>query len=296
MSEKKITFMAVHAHPDDEVFSTGGTYARLAKEGVHTVLVTCTLGERGEIVDPEMDEETKQKTFPILGEVREKELRAAVEALGIAELHLLGFKDSGMAGLPENNDPACFHQANFDEAVRRLVKLIREVKPQVLACYEPFGGYGHPDHLQAHRVSIVAWEAAGNSQLYTELGLEPWQPAKLYYTALPRSFFQKNIQIAKERGIDGPWNNPQMETEKWGIPDELITTRYDVREFVENKMQAFRAHRTQISPDHFTFLLPDDMRGEVIGYEHFILARHTLGDYKAKQGEVLEQNLFAGLV
>jgi N-acetyl-1-D-myo-inositol-2-amino-2-deoxy-alpha-D-glucopyranoside deacetylase len=292
---ENLTFMAVHAHPDDEVFGSGGTFARLSREGVHTVLVTGTLGEHGEIVDPEMDEETRQATFPRLGEVREVELRNAVAALKISELRLLGFRDSGMVGTPENAAPESFHQANFDEAVKRLVKIIREEKPQVIATYEPFGGYGHPDHIQAHRVTVVAFEAAGNPRFYPELELEPWKPSKLYYMAFPRSFFQKMAQEAREKGIEGPWNNPEMDTDSWGVPDEEITTRLDVSGYVEQKMAAFRAHKTQIAPNNFMFVIPEDMRPMALGYEHFVLARNNVPGYEPLRGEALEEDLFGGL-
>lgn len=288
---EQLTFMTVHAHPDDEVFMTGGTLARLSSEGVQTVLVTSTLGENGEIVDPDLDEATKQSYFPRLGQVREQELKAAVAALGVSELRLLGFRDSGMAGTPENDDPASFHRATFDEAVKRLVALIREFKPQVLATYDPFGGYGHPDHIQAHRVTVVAFDVAGDKRFYPELGLEPWQPGKLYYTALRRSFFQRMATEMRARGLEGPWNNPEMELDSWGERDELITTRFEVADFLENKMQAFRAHKTQISPNNFMFLLPEEFRREGFGTEWFMLAKSTLP--RPAQGE-LEQDLFAG--
>jgi N-acetyl-1-D-myo-inositol-2-amino-2-deoxy-alpha-D-glucopyranoside deacetylase len=157
MAEKQnmpLTFMAVHAHPDDEVFGTGGTFARLANQGVHTVLVTATMGEEGEIVDPDLDEQAKIDLFPRLAAVRRQELQAAVEALQIQELRLLGFRDSGMAGTASNNYPQAFYRATFDEAVKRLVAVIRELKPQVIATYDAFGGYGHPDHIQAFNFPI----------------------------------------------------------------------------------------------------------------------------------------------
>ncbi len=296
MSESQkepLTFLAVHAHPDDEVFGTGGTLARLSAEGVRTVLVTSTLGENGEIVDPALDEAAKAAMFPRLGEVREQELAGSVAALGVNELRLLGFRDSGMAGTPENVDPRSFHQANFDEAVKRLVKIIRELKPQVVATYEPFGGYGHPDHVQAHRVTRIAFEAAGDARLYPDLGLEPWQPNKLYYTAISRSFFQRAAAEMRARGIDGPWNNPEMDTDAWGIPDDKITTVFDARDYVPNKMAAFEAHKTQIAPNNFMFVIPEESRREGLGYEHFVLAQSNLPVTTAP-GEK-EQDLFAGL-
>ncbi|MEI6044740.1 MAG: PIG-L family deacetylase, partial [Chloroflexota bacterium] len=187
---EQLTFMAIHAHPDDEVFVTGVTLARLAQEGVRTILVTATRGEVGEVVDPDLDVAGKEAISGKLGEVREEELKVAAEALGVSELRFLDYRDSGMVGTEDNKNPLAFYNANFDEAVRRVVKLIREFRPQVVTTYEPFGGYGHPDHVQVHRVSVAAFAAAGEPRLYSELGLEAWQPQKLYYTLIPRSLFQ----------------------------------------------------------------------------------------------------------
>jgi N-acetyl-1-D-myo-inositol-2-amino-2-deoxy-alpha-D-glucopyranoside deacetylase len=290
--KEPLTFMAVHAHPDDEVFGTGGTLARLSAEGIRTVLVTSTLGENGEIVDPDLDDAAKEAMFPRLGEVREKELAGSVAALGVKELRLLGFRDSGMAGTPENDDPRSYYRTTFDEAVKRLVKIIREVKPQVMATYDPFGGYGHPDHVQAHRVTRIAFEAAGEPRMYPELGLATWQPSKLYYAVIARSFFQRAAAEMRARGIDGPWNNPEMETDEWGIPDDKITTVYDVRDYVDNKLAAFKAHRTQIAPNNFMFVIPEESRREGLGVEHFVLAQSSLPPLAPGQKEI---DLFAGL-
>lgn len=294
IQKEQLTFMAIHAHPDDEVFNTGVTFARLSSEGVRTVLVTATRGENGEIVDPELDEAAKAEMFPRLGEVREKELQAAAAALSVNELRFLDFLDSGMAGTKENNDPASFYQANMDEAVKRLVKLIREFRPQVLVTYEPWGGYGHPDHVQVHRVGVLAFDAAGDSRFYPDLGFEAWQPQKLYYSVIPRSWFQQAAKEMKERGIDGPWNNPEMEIESWGDPDEMVTTRFDGREFMDQKVAAFKAHKTQIAPNNFMFLIPEDMRREGMGYEHFALVKSKLSQ-NSLPSEGYEEDLFAGI-
>ena len=291
-NNEQLTFMTVHAHPDDEVFGTGGTLARLSDEGVRTVLVTSTLGEVGEIVDPDLDEATKQDYFTRLGEIRIEELKASVEALGVSELRLLGFRDSGMAGTADNENPASFWRAPFDEAVKRLVAYIREFKPQVIATYNQFGGYGHPDHVQAHRVTTIAFEAAGDKRMYPELGLEPWQPSKLYYSVLPRSFFRRVSEEMRKQGINGPWNNPEMETDEWGDPEEQITTQFDVSDYVEQKINAFRAHKTQIAPDNFMFVIPEDWRREGLGQEWFSLVRNIL---PFSGNGSIERDLFAGL-
>ena len=287
-----LTFMAVHAHPDDEVFGTGGTLALLADKGVRTVLVTSTMGEEGEIVDPNLNEQAKKELFPRLAEERRKELQASVEALHIQELRLLGFRDSGMAGTASNNHPEAFYQATFDEAVKRLVTIIRELKPQVIVTYDAFGTYGHPDHIQAQRVTNAAFEAAGEPRCFPELDMEPWQPAKLYYTAMPRSFMVKMMEEAKQAGEAGPWNNPAMNTAIMGTPDEIITTRIDARNYIENKMRAFAAHKTQIAPDSFVFTIPAEIREQSFGYEYFVLARSAI----AKHTGPLEQGLLEGLL
>jgi len=285
------TFMAVHAHPDDEVFGTGGTFALLADRGVQTVLVTATMGEEGEIVDPTLDEQAKQAMFPRLAEVRRPELLAAAAALNIQELRNLGFRDSGMYGTESNNRPESFYRATFDEAVKRLVALIRELKPQVLVTYDAFGTYGHPDHIQAHRVTNAAFEAAGEPRCFPTLDMQAWQPSKLYYTVIPRSFMAKAMSDAQQSGAPGPWDNPAMNTAIIGTPDELLTTRIDVRAYIEKKMKAFQAHKTQIAPDSFVFTLPPEQREQAFGYEYFVLARTPLSKHKGD----LEQDLFAGL-
>lgn len=294
MSEKQftpLTFMAVHAHPDDEIFGTGGTFARLTDQGVRTVLVTATMGEEGEIVDPTLDEQAREAMFPRLAEVRRQELQAAVEALHIQELRLLHYRDSGMAGRPSNNHPQAFHTAVFDEAVKKLVALIRELKPQVLVTYDPFGGYGHPDHLQAQRITNVAFEAAAEPRLFPELGLPAWQASKLYYTAMPRSFFARAIEEARRSGMATPLSSTDIDINTMGTADELITTRIDVRPYLENKLKAFQAHKTQIAPDNFVFTMPAEQREQAFGYEYFILARTAATPHTGE----LEQDLLDNL-
>ncbi|GER90592.1 mycothiol S-conjugate amidase [Dictyobacter vulcani] len=283
-----LTFMAVHAHPDDEVFGTGGTFARYSEQGVRTVLVTATMGEEGEIVDPALDEQAKEAMFPRLAEVRQQELKKSVEALHIQESRLLGYRDSGMAGRESNQHPDSFHQANFAEAVKRLVALIREFKPQVLVTYDAFGSYGHPDHIQANRITNAAFDAAGEPRCYPELNLPAWQPSRLYYTAMPRSFFVQAVKAAQESGEPGPWNNPEMNTDIMGTPDEQISVRIDVRKYIDNKIQALTAHKTQIAPDNFVFTTPVEQRDQFLGYEHFVLARSAINSHAGE----LEQDLF----
>src|SRR5689334_48972 len=179
---KPLTLMIVHAHPDDEVIGSGGTFARYSEEGIRTVLVTATLGEEGEIVVPDLNTpEVKAR----LAEVRREELRKATAIIGIAHQEFLGYRDSGMAGTPSNDHPECFNQADLDEATGRLVKLIRAYRPQVLISYNAHGGYGHPDHIACYKVAQTAFAAAADPARYPETG-PAWAPAKLYEMNRPR--------------------------------------------------------------------------------------------------------------
>jgi N-acetyl-1-D-myo-inositol-2-amino-2-deoxy-alpha-D-glucopyranoside deacetylase len=293
MAETQKTLMAVHAHPDDEVFGTGGVFARYSREGVNTILITATRGEAGEIVDPTVDEAGKEAIRRELGKVREKELREAVSILGVKELRFLEFQDSGMAGTEENQNPHSFYQANFDEAVKRLVKYIREFQPQVIVTYNEWGGYGHPDHVQAHRVTVAAFHAAAEKRFYPELELPVWQPSKLYYTLVPKSLFRQAAEFAKKFNIDGPWNNPEFDAAAiMGDPDERITTKIDGRQYFDLKKTALAAHRTQIAPDNFMFKMPDEMMREGMGIENFHLA---IGKAYPNPETNFEDDLFAGL-
>jgi N-acetyl-1-D-myo-inositol-2-amino-2-deoxy-alpha-D-glucopyranoside deacetylase len=293
--EERLTIMAVHAHPDDEVFSTGATLAKYSANGYRTVLVTCTDGAAGEIFDPTMGEEEKQQTLAKMKEVRERELAEAVRLLGITHQHYLGYRDSGMMGTPDNDNPASFHRAIFHEAVGRLVTLIRLYRPQILLTYDEFGGYGHPDHLQAQRITTIAFGAAGEGRLYSGDNTEPWQPAKLYYAGRPRSIMHRMVEDMRRLGIPGWWDDPEYETTPRGTPDEHITTRIDGREFIELKQAAFRAHRTQIAPDSFVFSMPLEQTREYLGYEYFGLAQHRLSLGKDLVGEGYEEDLFEGI-
>src|SRR5579871_1868114 len=263
---ERLTLMAVHAHPDDEIFSTGGSIAKYGEQGIHTVLVTCTGGEEGEIVDPSM---TVEDVKPRLGEVRAQELRCAVEALGIETLEMLGYRDSGMAGTPSNENPASFHMADMDEATGRLVRLIRTHRPQVLISYDENGSYGHPDHIKAHKVTWAAFDAAGDAARYPEAG-PAWQPQKLYKCGLARAQFRRWIAAAEELGIDTPWLRQRAESDPpRGLPDEAVTTVVDITPYLERKAAAFRCHKTQIREDTFFMQLPPEVARRTLHDERF---------------------------
>jgi N-acetyl-1-D-myo-inositol-2-amino-2-deoxy-alpha-D-glucopyranoside deacetylase len=290
-----LTLMAVHAHPDDEVIGTGGVLARYAAEGVQTVLVTCTRGEVGEIVDRTVARPEN------LADVREAELRAACAVLQVSALEFLGYRDSGMVGTPDNDDPRSFWRADLDGAVGRLVALIRRYRPQVLVSYDANGFYGHPDHVQAHRVTVAAFEAAGDPARYPDQGLAPWAPQKLYCTAVPRSRLIALGRRLRDLGIASPLPDDPAES-PWGTADGDVTTTVDVRAYAAVKRQALAAHRSQVGPETFLLKLPPDLWDETMGVESF---RRAASRVPLPAGQALplaggadaarEDDLFAGL-
>ena len=282
MADAPLTLMAVHAHPDDEAIGTGGTLARYAAEGVQTVLVTCTDGAVGEIVDPTV------ATPENLVEVRAEELRAACALLDVTALHCLGYRDSGMMGTPENDDPRCFWRADLDEATRRLVALIRQHRPQVLVTYDENGFYGHPDHIQTNRVTVAAFHAAGDPARYSEQGLAPWAPSKLYYTAVPISRMLEFGRRLRELNIEAPFSDDPAELE-FGTPDERIVAAIDARAYAQRKRDALAVHRSQVGPNTFFLLLPPAAWEEAMGTEYFERPLSTV------PAPAHEDDLFAGL-
>lgn len=268
-----LTLMPVHAHPDDETIGTGGTMAKAVSDGHRVVLVTCTRGEMGEIVVPELDTPDNHRR---LGELRAVELERAMGALGVTEWENLGYRDSDMMGRSGNRDARCFWQANLDEAVGRLVFLVRTYRPDVMTTYNDFGGYGHPDHIRTHLVAVGAFARAGDPAWYPEQlapehggtgategdgGLAPWSPAKLYEQAIPASVrhaLQARMQAIGERSF---WSPPEDATPeqlaefeayaaKMLVPDETVTAWVDVSAHLDQRWEAFRAHVTQISEQH----------------------------------------------
>ncbi|HEY8600095.1 MAG TPA: PIG-L family deacetylase [Thermomicrobiales bacterium] len=295
-----LTLLVVHAHPDDECIGTGGALARYSAEGVRTVLITATLGDEGEIHDPELVEEEAR---PRLATIREEELRRAVKVLSVSELELLGYRDSGMIDTPANAHPDNFHNANFEEAVGRVVRLIRRHRPQVVVTYNEDGGYGHPDHLQCHRVTAAAYDAAGDPTRFPGVG-EPWSPSKFYATAWSRELWQGLREEMQARGIpfgDEREDEGADEAEKsaageeqgaeadepWGQPEESITAFIDTSPYWATAREALRQHRTQ--PLEFFLKLPDDLAAKVYARDFFILLRASVETARP------EDDLFAGL-
>lgn len=283
-----LTLMIVHAHPDDEVIGSGGTFARYNDEGVRTVLVTATLGEEGEIVVPDLNTpEVKAR----LAEVRREELRKATAIIGIAHQEFLGYRDSGMVDTPSNQHPDSFHQADLDEATRRLVKLIRAYRPQVLVSYNAHGGYGHPDHIACYKVTQAAFDAAADPTRYPEAG-PAWAPLKLYEINRPRERTRQAWERMRERGMKTPLDNPDYKIENFTAPDELITTAIDVAQYMGRKRDALLEHRTQIAVDGPFLSMPEDIARDWYGFEYFTLVRSRV-ELPPRDG--YETDLFAGL-
>jgi len=291
MSDRRL--LLVHAHPDDETIGTGATMAKYAAEGVQVTLVTCTLGEEGEVLVPGLTHLASDKE-DTLGQHRIGELAEACKVLGVADHRFLGgpgrFRDSGMMGTPANDRPGCFWQAPFEEAVTELVRVVRETRPQVVVTYDDNGGYGHPDHIQAHRVTVAAFDRAGDPSYAPDAGV-PWTPSKLYWTAISKGWLQKGIDLLKEAGHDNFFGVDSADDLPMGVPDDAITAEVDGTAFLEHKLQAMRAHATQIAVDGPFFALSNNVGQNAWGVEQFVLASGVSG---ASAGE-RETDLFDGL-
>ena len=287
--------LLVHAHPDDETIGTGAVMAKYAAEGAAVTLVTCTLGEEGEVLVPELAHLAADREDG-LGQHRIAELATAMEALRVTDHRLLGgpgrWRDSGMMGTPANERPDCFWQADLDEAVRALVAVLREVRPQVVVTYDSNGGYGHPDHVQAHRVTVAAVDAAADPAYAPGAGVV-WSVDKLYWTAVPRSVLQAGIDALKASGDTGFFGVDSADDLPFGNADEEVTTEIDASEHLEAKVAAMRAHRTQIAVDGPFFALADNVGQRAFGVEHFVLARGPRGEGTGPLGR--EGDLFGGL-
>jgi N-acetyl-1-D-myo-inositol-2-amino-2-deoxy-alpha-D-glucopyranoside deacetylase len=264
------TLLLVHAHPDDEAISTGGVMMKARADGHRVVLVTATRGEAGEIYN--MDPEAAR---PHLGEIREKELETAARILGVNRGEFLDYRDSGMVGTPENEDPRSFHQAPLAEAAGKLAAVLREERPDVVITYDEDGVYGHPDHIKAHYVTNAALDT---------LSGQGWTPKKLYYTAIPRSLMERFMsEMPQEARRD------EVGMRILGTPDELVTTRVDVHEFVDRKRKAFEAHVTQNDPNSWFSTMADQIYEMVFGTEYYQLKRGKPGS------ELPEGDVFAGI-
>lgn len=274
MSER-LCLLTVHAHPDDESSKGASTVARYHAEGVHTVLVTCTGGEEGSILNPAMDLPHVRED---IGAVRMKELEEATKIIGFDEVVLLGYRDSGMLDSDANKHPESFNMAPLDEAIGRLVATIRRVRPQVLISYpEDQRGYRHPDHVRVFEITTAAFDAAADPNAYPEAG-EPYAPLKLYYSANSRANFMARHEKFLELGLESPYAEriakgniepPRNEPEP--------TTKIDLSGHHHVRREALLAHATQIDPTSMNwFGLPDEIEHELHSHDAFILAKSRI--------------------
>jgi N-acetyl-1-D-myo-inositol-2-amino-2-deoxy-alpha-D-glucopyranoside deacetylase len=301
--------LLVHAHPDDESIGTGATMARYAAEGVQVTLVTCTLGEGGEIIPPELANLAADRDDQ-LGGYRIGELGAACAALGVTDHRFLGgpgrWRDSGMIGTPENEDPRCFWRADVDEAALDLAAVIRQVRPQVMVTYDDDGFYGHPDHIQAHRVAWRAFQLAADPAIAVPGGLAPWTVAKFYASTTPHSALTEEmaeLRAARARDLDGAghsglprhWILPETEADLvYGVPDEQVTTEIDGTGYLDAKLAAMAAHATQITVAGRYFALSNEIAQVASGLEHYALLSPAPSPASGCPAD-READLFAGL-
>lgn len=277
--------MTIHAHPDDEASKGAGTVAMYSEQGVRCVLVCCTDGGAGDILNKSMD--TPENKANIV-EVRRAELDKSADVIGYDRVVMLGYLDSGMPDMEENKHPDNFANAPLGEATERLVRLIREERPHVIVTYSDHQtGYLHPDHLKVNDISLTAFWAAGNEHAYPEAG-PPWQPQKMYYTAWSRerivSTHEKCLEVNGESPFDEEWFlNRKSE-------DHLISAKIDVQNYWDNRCDALLAHATQVDPEEpFWFPLPRDVAAAIYPWDDYELAASTVPI------EGIENDLFAGI-
>jgi LmbE family N-acetylglucosaminyl deacetylase len=281
MPDRPLTLMAVHAHPDDEATSTGGVLARYAAEGIRTVLVTCTDGACGDGPGGVKPGEPGHNPAELV-ELRKSELEASCRILGVSDLELLGYADSGMEGWPQNDAPGSFWRTPVDEAAARLGELMKTYQPDVVVTYDPNGFYGHPDHIQAHRITMAAAAATGI-------------PAKVYWTTVPRSSMARFGEVLRELGEELPQLPPDQATSEAdapsmeiGLPDEQITTFVDTTAYGDVKFASLAAHASQ-GENIFFLKMGVETFTELMGVEAFVRVVDTT------DAPVPEADLFAGL-
>lgn len=279
--------LLVHAHPDDETINNGATMAKYAAEGVQVTLVTCTRGEEGEVLVESLANLASSRDDK-LGEHREIELKKAMVHLGVKDFRFLGspnkkWRDSGMIGTAQNERKDVFWQADLTEAAQELVKIILEIKPQVLITYDEFGGYGHPDHIKANQVAMLAAELASN---------QGWKISKIYWNTMPKSVIQMGIDKMKEVGSSF-FGADSVEDLPFAKPDELVTSVIKAPDYVEQKLEAMKAHKTQISIDGPFFALSNNLGLSVWADEYYTLVKGEKSKPFDESGR--EIDLFAGI-
>jgi N-acetyl-1-D-myo-inositol-2-amino-2-deoxy-alpha-D-glucopyranoside deacetylase len=295
--------LLVHAHPDDECIGNGATMAKYVAEGRGVTLVTCTAGEMGEILVPELEHLAADKE-DLLGEHRKGEIADAMKVLGVTDHRWLGgfgtFRDSGMKWHEDGHAVAAdevhenaFWHADLTVAADHLVEIIREVRPQVLATYDPFGGYGHPDHIQAHRVAMYASTLAPVRSYRPDLGA-PWEVSKIYWGAMSESRMREGLRALREAGDTKAFEgmDPDGPLPPFIVPDEMLSTVIEANDFADAKMRAMKAYPTQIQLDGPFFALSNNLGNRVWSTEFYRIAKGTPGE---PGDDGLETDLFAGL-
>lgn len=282
--DERLCLLTVHAHPDDEASKGASTVALYHARGVRTVLVCCTGGEEGDILNPALDTPEMQGR---LAEVRREELARAARVIGYDEVVMLGYRDSGMKGAEANSHPDCFANADLGEATDRLVEIIRRERPQVVVTYpEDQGTYQHPDHIRVHDISIPAFERAGDPAHRPDLG-PAWAPAKLYYTVWSRQRIEQRHRAFLDHGMESPYDERWFQRDS---NDHRITTRVPVADYVDARLEGLKAHATQVDPEStFWFGLPDDVERSIHPFDDYMLARGPAPD------EDPERDLFSGV-
>jgi mycothiol S-conjugate amidase len=297
--DEPLCVLTVHAHPDDEASKGAPTMAMYGAQGVRTVLVCCTGGEEGDVANPALKEPGQpfhglegDAEKQLLAQLRPAELEQSAKVIGFHHVEMLGYRDSGMLDSPANQHPDCFHMADLDEAVGRLVRIIRRERPHVLITYnDDQRGYPHPDHVKVHDISIVAFDRAADSAWYPEAG-EPWQPLKMYYSAWSRmrltAIHEAMLRLRGASPFDESWfDRPDL--------DGRITTRLPIGNYLYARSGALRAHRTQIDENEpFWFGLSDAELAETYPYEDWILAKSLVATVPLDAGGY-EDDMFRGV-
>ena len=260
--------------------------AHYAGQGVRVVLVCATDGAEGEILNPRMDQPGIQEKMV---EIREAELKTACDLLGVEEIYMLGYRDSGMPGSDANKHPKSFARAPADEAVGKLVEIIRKERPEVILCYDESRGYDHPDHVKVHEYGTQAFRDAGDPDKFPDKG-PVWKPLKLYYFAtFTKKRFQKLNDAAVAAGNEPPFAGWLENWDSMGFAEPEVTSQVNVADHVELRSKALLAHATQIDPDSFWFVVPDEMQRDVYPWEDYTLvASHV-------ESDLPEDDLFSGI-
>lgn len=291
-----LCLMAVHAHPDDESSKGAATTARYAAEGVEVLVVTCTGGERGDVLNPSFEVPAGHEFESAAGRraVRRLEMARAAQALGVRQ-QWLGFVDSGMEdGLPSEVPEERFALVPLEEAAAPLVRAVREFRPHVMTTYDPLGGYSHPDHVRCHEVTVEAFAAAGDPDRYPGTG-EPWEPLKLYYNHSSSMKRTRTVHDAMERaGLESPFAEQVASGDAREASERPLTTLVPVADYFPSRDAALTAHASQIDPEGFFFMVPRHIEVDAWPWDEYELAESRVPLPERADGEY-ESDLFEGI-